>query len=143
MSGFNRFGGGMNMQNMLKQAQKMQADMERKKQELAETELVGVSGGGMVEVTISGTNEIKAVRIKPEAVDPDDVEMLEDLVLSAVRDAQNKAKELSNSSLGAFSLQVTIVTIYLLPLTSGKKVTGRCLPALVREGVNGVDGRIV
>lgn len=104
MSGFNRFGGGMNMQNMLKQAQKMQADMERKKQELAETELVGVSGGGMVEVTISGTNEIKAVRIKPEAVDPDDVEMLEDLVLSAVRDAQNKAKELSNSSLGAFSL---------------------------------------
>ncbi len=104
MSGFNRFGGGMNMQNMLKQAQKMQADMERKKQELAETELVGVSGGGMVEVTISGTNEIKAVRIKPEAVDPDDVEMLEDLVLSAIRDAQNKAKELSNSSLGAFSL---------------------------------------
>lgn len=104
MSGFNRFGGGMNMQNMLKQAQKMQADMERKKQELADTELVGVSGGGMVEVTISGTNEIKSVRIKPEAVDPDDVEMLEDLVLSAIRDAQNKAKELSNSSLGAFSL---------------------------------------
>lgn len=104
MSGFNRFGGGMNMQNMLKQAQKMQADMERKKQELAETELVGVSGGGMVEVTISGTNEIKSVRIKPEAVDPDDVEMLEDLVLSAIRDAQNKATELSNSSLGAFSL---------------------------------------
>ena len=105
MSGFNRFGGGgMNMQNMLRQAQKMQADMERKKQELAETELVGKSGGDMVEVTISGTNEIKAVRIKKEAVDPDDVEMLEDLVLSAIRDAQNKAKELSNSSLGGFGL---------------------------------------
>ncbi len=105
MSGFNRFGGGgMNMQNMLRQAQKMQADMERKKQELAETELVGKSGGDMVEVTISGTNEIKAVRIKREAVDPDDVEMLEDLVLSAIRDAQNKAKELSNSSLGGFGL---------------------------------------
>ncbi len=104
MSGFNRFGGGMNMQNMLKQAQKMQADMERKKQELAETDLVGKSGGDMVEVTISGTNEIKAIRIKPEAVDPDDVEMLEDLVLSAIRDAQNKAKELSNSTLGGFGL---------------------------------------
>lgn len=105
MSGFNRFGGGgMNMQNMLRQAQKMQADMERKKQELAETELVGKSGGDMVEVTISGTNEINAVRIKREAVDPDDVEMLEDLVLSAIRDAQNKAKELSNSSLGGFGL---------------------------------------
>ena len=105
MSGFNRFGGGgMNMQNMLRQAQKMQADMERKKQELAETELVGKSGGDMVEVTISGTNEIKSVRIKREAVDPDDVEMLEDLVLSAIRDAQNKAKELSNSSLGGFGL---------------------------------------
>ncbi len=104
MSGFNRFGGGMNMQNMLKQAQKMQADMERKKQELAETELVGKSGGDMVEVTISGTNEIKAIRIKKEAVDEDDVEMLEDLVLSAIRDAQNKARELSNSSLGGFGL---------------------------------------
>ena len=102
MSGFNRFGGGMNMQNMLKQAQKMQADMERKKQELAETELVGVSGGGMVEVTISGTNEIKAVRIKPEAVDPDDVEMLEDLVKSAINsciEKITKAKEDSMPSL--------------------------------------------
>ena len=66
MAGFNRFGGGMNMQNMIKQAQKMQAEMERKNQELAETELVGASGGGMVEVVITGKNQIRAVRIKKE-----------------------------------------------------------------------------
>ena len=87
MAGFNRFGGGMNMQNMIKQAQKMQAEMERKNQELAETELVGASGGGMVEVVITGKNQIRAVRIKKEAVDPDDVEMLEDLVMAAIKDA--------------------------------------------------------
>ena len=103
MAGFNRFGGGMNMQNMLKQAQKMQAEMERKNQELAQTELVGASGGGMVEVVITGKNQIKAVRIKKEAVDPDDVEMLEDLVMAAIQDAQSKAEQLSKDTLGALS----------------------------------------
>ena len=103
MAGFNRFGGGMNMQNMIRQAQKMQAEMTKKNEELAQTELVGVSGGGMVEITITGKNEIKAVRIKKEAVDPDDVEMLEDLVLSAIRDAQYKANQLSHDTLGSLS----------------------------------------
>ncbi len=103
MAGFNRFGGGMNMQNMIRQAQKMQAEMTKKNEELAQTELVGVSGGGMVEITITGKNEIKAVRIKKEAVDPDDVEMLEDLVLSAIRDAQHKANQLSHDTLGSLS----------------------------------------
>jgi len=105
--GFNKmqggFGGGMNMQNMIKQAQRMQVDMERKKQELAQTELIGASGGGMVEVVITGANEIKAVRIKKEAVDEGDVEMLEDLVMAAIKDAQSKAHELSKSTLGALS----------------------------------------
>lgn len=102
--GFNKmggFGGGMNMQNMIKQAQRMQVDMERKKQELAQTELIGASGGGMVEVVITGSNEIKAVRIKKEAVDPDDVEMLEDLVMAAIKDAQSKAQQLNKDTLGA------------------------------------------
>jgi len=98
--GFNRFGGGMNVQNMIKQAQKMQADMEKKKRELAETELIGASGGGMVEVVINGSNDIKAVRIKKEAVDPDDVEMLEDLIMAAIQDAQSKAKQLNKDTLG-------------------------------------------
>ena len=106
MAGYNRFGGfggGMNMQNMIKQAQKMQAEMEKKNQELANTEVVGASGGNMVEVIMTGKKEVKAVRIKKEAVDPDDVEMLEDLIMAAIKDAQSKADELSKDSLGAFS----------------------------------------
>lgn len=105
MGNFNRFGGfggGMNMQNMIKQAQKMQAEMQKKQDELAQTEVIGTSAGGMVEVVATGKNEIKAVRIKPEAVDPDDVEMLEDLVMAAIRDAQNKVNELSKNSMGDF-----------------------------------------
>ena len=102
MAGFNRFGGGFggNMQNMIRQAQKMQAEMEKKQEELANTELIGASGGGMVEVVITGKNEIKAVRIKKEAVDLDDVEMLEDLVMAAIKDAQTKANALSKETMG-------------------------------------------
>ena len=84
------FGGG-NMQQMMKQAQKMQADMQRKIKELDDLELIGQSSGGMVEVVISGNKDIKAVRLKKEAVDPDDVEMLEDLITAAINDAQSKA----------------------------------------------------
>ena len=104
MAGYNRFGGfggGANMQNMIRQAQKMQQEMQKKQEELANTEIIGASGGGMVEVVITGTNEIKAVRIKPEAVDPDDVEMLEDLIMAAIKDAQTKASNLSRDTLGA------------------------------------------
>lgn len=103
MAGYNRFGGfggGANMQNMIRQAQKMQAEMQKKNEELANTEIIGASGGGMVEVVITGKNEIKAVRIKPEAVDPDDVEMLEDLVMAAIKDAQSKVAQLSKDMLG-------------------------------------------
>lgn len=97
--GMGGFGGG-NMQNMIRQAQKMQADLERKNAELAETELVGASGGGMVEVVITGKSVIKGIRIKPEAVDPDDVEMLEDLIMAAINDAQSKAADLSREVMG-------------------------------------------
>lgn len=79
--------GGANLQNLMRQAQKMQQDMERAKEELVNTDFVGSSGGGMVQVTVSGDKKVKKVNIKPEVVDADDVEMLEDLVMSAFNEA--------------------------------------------------------
>jgi len=84
--GFGGFGGG-NMQAMLRQAQKMQEDMARIRRELDETEFTAKSGGGMVEVVMMGDKTLKSVKIKQEVVDPDDVEMLEDLIISAFNDA--------------------------------------------------------
>lgn len=92
--------GGMNIQQMMKQAQKMQQDMTRKQEELAEKELTASSGGGMVQVTITGGKELKSVVINPECVDPDDVEMLEDLVMSAVNEALRMADEMVQSEMG-------------------------------------------
>ena len=85
---YNNFGGfgGGNLNQLMRQAQKMQEDMARKKQELEETEFVSSVGGGMVEVKMMGNRNLKSISIKPEVVDPDDVEMLEDLVISAVND---------------------------------------------------------
>ena len=93
--------GGMNMQSLMKQAQKMQADMqaqaEKAEEELNNAVLTGTSGGGMVEVTCTGKKEITGVKIKPEIVDPDDIEMLEDLVMTATNEALKKAGELEKS----------------------------------------------
>ena len=86
------FGGG-NMQALMRQAQKMQEDMKRTREEIDATEYTSSVGGGMVEVTLYGNRTVKSVRIKKEVVDPDDVEMLEDLVASAVGDALNKITE--------------------------------------------------
>lgn len=98
------FGGGMNMQSLMKQAQKMQQEMqdkmEKAQEELENTILTGTSGGGMVEVECTGLKKVTAVRIKPEIVDPDDIEMLEDLVVAAVNDAITKAEELDKSLKG-------------------------------------------
>lgn len=98
------FGGGMNMQSLMKQAQKMQAEMQEKmekaNEELQSTELTGTSGGGMVEVTCNGNKKILSIKIKPEIVDPDDVEMLEDLVTAAINEALSKADELEKSLKG-------------------------------------------
>lgn len=88
--GFGGGFGGANLQNLMKQAQKMQQDMERAKEEILNTDFVGTSGGGMVEVTITGERKAKSVKIKPEVVDPDDIEMLEDLITSAFNDAVDK-----------------------------------------------------
>jgi len=84
-------GGGMNM-NMLKQAQKMQQDMLRAQQELQEKEYQASSGGGMVTATVSGRHELKNLAIDPEAVDPEDVEMLQDMIVAAVNEAMRSAE---------------------------------------------------
>ena len=93
------FPGGMpgNMTNLMKQAQKMQRQMEEKTKELEEKQYTATAGGGAVSVTVSGKKEVVAVKISPEAVDPDDVEMLQDLVLSAVNEAMRMAEEATNS----------------------------------------------
>lgn len=94
MAKFNGFGGGgMNMQQMMKQAQKMQEEMLRAQEELEETEVEGKAGGGIVTVTMNGKKRMLGVSIDPEAVDPDDVEMLEDLILAAYNDAYAQAEE--------------------------------------------------
>ena len=92
-----------NMQNMMKQMQKMQKKMAEAQEELGEKRIEGTAGGGMVTVTVSGHKEILEVKIKPEVVDPDDIEMLEDLVLAATNDALKKAEELSASTMGQFT----------------------------------------
>ncbi|MDL2274168.1 YbaB/EbfC family nucleoid-associated protein [Oscillospiraceae bacterium OttesenSCG-928-G22] len=84
-------GGGMNM-NMIKQAQKMQQDMIKMQQELEEKEFSASSGGGVVTATVNGKRDLLSVKISPEAVDPDDVEMLEDLIVAAVAQASKDAE---------------------------------------------------
>lgn len=101
--GFGGFGGGANMQQLMRQAQKMQQDMEKAQQELADTRLEASAGGGMVICTVTGMKEIVSLKINPEIVDPEDVEMLEDTVLAAVREAVAKAEELYKNKMGAIA----------------------------------------
>ena len=93
------FPGGMpgNMTNIMKQAQRMQRQMEEKTKELEEKEYTATVGGGVVTVTVSGKKEVVSVKINPEAVDPDDVEMLEDLIVAATNEAFRKMEEESNA----------------------------------------------
>ena len=83
-------GGGMNM-NMLKQAQKMQQDMMKMQQDLQEKEYQAAAGGGVVTATVNGKHELKNLVIEPDAVDPDDVEMLQDMIMAAVNEAMRAA----------------------------------------------------
>ncbi len=88
-------GGGMpgNMANLMKQAQKMQRQMEENQKELEEKEFTAKAGGGAVEVTVSGEKEIKSIKLSEEAVDPDDIETLEDLITAAVNEALRMVEE--------------------------------------------------
>ena len=96
-----QFGGGQpNMQQLMKQAQKMQQQMADAQAELAGTEVTGTAGGGLVTATITGGGELTALVIDPKAVDPDDVETLQDLVVAAVRDAHTAAAKLAEEKMG-------------------------------------------
>ena len=90
---------GMNMQKMMRQMHKMQADLARVQAELEEMTVEGTAGGGVVTVVVNGHQDVQEIKIQPEAVDPEDVEMLEDLILAAVNDGLRKSRELSASEI--------------------------------------------
>ena len=96
-------GGAGNMQQMLKQAQKMQQDMAALQEDIEQREFTAVSGGGAVSVTVDGKHTLKEIKIKPEIVDPDDVEMLEDLITVAVNEAIANAVKTSEDEMGAIT----------------------------------------
>ena len=104
---------GGNMQNMMKQMQKMQKKTAEAQEELGEKKIEGTAGGGMVTVVVTGHKEIVDVLIKPEVVDPDDIEMLQDLVLAATNDALKKARnELTNQTMGQFTKGMNIPGLF-------------------------------
>lgn len=92
-----------NMNQMMRQVKKMQEQMEKAQEELANKTVEGTAGGGVVTATVTGQKKVVSIKIEPEAVDPDDVEMLEDLVLAAITDAMNQADELAAQDLGKFT----------------------------------------
>lgn len=87
------FGAGGNMQQLMRQAQKLQEEMAQTQEALEAREYTAQAGGGMVSVTVTGKNELKAITIKPECVDPDDVDMLQDLIMAAVNEALHTAEQ--------------------------------------------------
>ena len=95
------FPGGMpgNMNNLMKQAQKMQRQMEEAQKELEEMEMTATAGGGAVEVTVSGKHEVTKVKLAEEVVDPDDIEMLEDLIMAATNEALRKVEDASQQNM--------------------------------------------
>ncbi|WP_300410757.1 YbaB/EbfC family nucleoid-associated protein [Lagierella sp.] len=100
--GFQR-GGMPNMNNMMKQMQKMQKDMQEAQEKIEETEFTASAGGGSIEVTVNGKREVVGVKLDPEVVDPEDVEMLQDLLMVAVNDALNQVNEETEKSMGKFT----------------------------------------
>ena len=94
------FPGGMgNMNNLMKQAQRMQRQMEEQQKALEEKEVTATAGGGAVEVTVSGKKEVIKVKLAEEVVDPEDIEMLEDLIMAATNEALRKVEEFSQQSM--------------------------------------------
>ncbi|ADI00842.1 MAG TPA: YbaB/EbfC family nucleoid-associated protein [Syntrophothermus lipocalidus] len=103
--GFGSFG---NLNKMMKQAQKMQQEMMKLQEELKERTVEASAGGGAVKVTVTGSQELVSISIAPEVVDPDDVEMLQDLVLAAVNEGLNKAREMAKSEMAKITGGVTL-----------------------------------
>ena len=105
MAKFNGFGGGMgNMQNLLKQAQKMQAELESKQAEVSSRMFEASAGGGAVTVKCTGEKVLKEVIIKKDVVDPEDVEMLQDLIMAATNEALQKAESAMKDSMSGFNI---------------------------------------
>ena len=100
--GFGGFGGGNQMQNLMKQAQKMQEQMQKAQEELEETEIVGSAGGDAVKIYMNGKKIVKGITINKDAVDMDDIEMLEDLIVAALNEGYEKADEAYQEKMGAF-----------------------------------------
>ena len=100
------FPGGMpgNMNNLMKQAQRMQRQMEENQKALEEKEFTATAGGGAVEVTISGKKEVTKVKLQPEVVDPDDIEMLEDLIATCINNALKQVDDAQAASLGKYNI---------------------------------------
>lgn len=92
-----------NMNQMMQQVKKMQKEMEKAQEALKEKTVQGTAGGGVVTITANGHKQILSVEIKPEAVDPEDIEMLQDLVLTAINDALKQADELISKDMGRFT----------------------------------------
>jgi len=101
-----------NMQKMMKQMQKMQKDMQKAQEELVQKTVEGTAGGGMVTVIANGHKEILEIKIKEEVVDPEDIEMLQDLVLAATNDALKKVDELAAETMGQFTKGLNIPGLF-------------------------------
>ena len=95
---------GMNMNNLMKQAKKMQEEMQKSQEELSSKEFDSTAGGGAISVKVTGEKVIKEIKIKPDVVDPDDVEMLEDLILTCVNEALRKVDSAQSQELGKFNI---------------------------------------
>lgn len=100
MGGF----GGMNIGSLMKEAKKMQADLTKTQEEIALKEFKASAGGGAIEVIVSGAKVIKSIKIKPEVVDPDDVEMLQDLIITCTNEALRQVDDATNSAMGKFNI---------------------------------------
>ena len=100
MGGF----GGMNMRNIMKQAKKMQEEMQKSQEELSSKEFDSTAGGGAISVKVTGEKVLKEIKIKPEVVDPEDVEMLEDLILTCVNEALRKVDSAQSQEFGKFNI---------------------------------------
>ena len=100
MGGF----GGMNLNQLMKEAKKMQADIEKSQEELGNKEFSATAGGGAIEVVVSGNKVIKSMKIKPEVVDPEDVEMLQDLIITCVNEAMGKVDSAQASEFGKYNI---------------------------------------
>ena len=96
--------GGMNINKLMKEAKKMQSDIEKSQEELSSKEFEATAGGGVVKVVVSGDKSIKSITLKKDVVDPDDVEMLQDLILTCVNDALRKVDSAQADALGQYNI---------------------------------------